>query len=450
MNHEPLSSEARARHVAQARSAEVAQPTEPLRLSHTIGYALYGQFGYLLAQMAVLAALAHLRGAEAVGEFGLALALTTPAFMFANMGGRSGQASDVSGRYSFSDYGGLMVTAALLATVVSIAAGFLLARTPGALLIVVIVALTKAFESISSLAYGAFHRAGRADKVAKSLVLRGAATVPPFVVLLAAGLPTGTAFLAQLLVWSVLALFYDYPAACRIANGRLVRPAIFNRRVVQLAREVWPLGASYLLNALLVSLPRLFVERSLGLSALGLLTVVNYFQQAGSMAVNAVTQALVSRFARLQRGGADMELKRQVTVLLALAVACSMIGLAFVYLAGEWLLRIAFGPAFVAAEDLLLVVTLALCAKLFSMAPQTLLHAHRKFMTFMLRELATVLCCTVLLVLLVPSHGLMGAGYAIVGTAFFRLVIMTLAVAVLLRKPSILTGEDDLRQGASA
>lgn len=404
-------------------------PVEELRLRHSVAYSVVGRFGYIFTQMAILAALAQLRGAEAVGEFGLALALTTPAFTFVKMGGGSSQSSDVTHQYTFSEYGSLVVAAAALATLASIAAGYLFTSTDQAFLIVVIVALTKAVESISHLSYGAFQQAGRMDKVAVSLLLRGALTLPLFTALLLLGLPVGLAFLAQLLVWSLLAIFCDYPLASRMAAGRLVWPSRDGRRLVLLVRETAPLGTSYFVNSLLVSFPRLFVERSLGLSAVGLLTVASYFQQAGTMLVTSISQALVNRFARLRRGSAAKAVRKIIWALLGFATVFSVAGVLLAYSAGEWVLREIFGEEFASAHGLLLLMALAVATKLYAMIPQTILHADRRFNTFLLREVASVLLCVVLLVLLVPAWGLIGAGYAILATQVFRLLVMTVATA---------------------
>jgi O-antigen/teichoic acid export membrane protein len=401
---------------------------EELRLSHSLLFSLFGQVGYVLTQMAVLATLAQLRGSEAVGEFGLALAITTPAFIFVNMGGKSSQSSDVTQKYSFAAYGGLVLVAAALATLVSVLAGAIFARNFNTLLIVAIVAATKFVESFSSLSYGAFQQAGRADKITWSLLLRGGLTVPIFALVLWLGVPTGVAFLAQLTVWSCTAFLRDYPLASRIAAGRLVRPSLQPARIMALLRETAPLGGGYFINSLLTSLPRLFVERSLGLSAVGILTVVTYIQQAGTIVVAAMSQALVNRFARLKHAGETGTLRKTIIGILLLVVACSVAGLLLVDVAGTWILGTVFGPEFRNAGDLLMLIALALCARLFSVVPQSLLHAERRFGTFLLRELATAIPMIALLWVLVPRYGLIGAGYAIVGASVSRLAIMTVAV----------------------
>lgn len=434
----------RARPFGRSAAADTAEPRpdqgvqthKELRLAPLIGYSVVGQVVYLLSQLVVLAALAQLRGADAVGEFGLALALTTPFFMFVSMGGKTSQASDVIQRYSFAEYAGLVFVLAALATAASIAVALVFASTEHALLIVVIVALTKAAESISSLSYGAFQQAGRPDKISVSLLIRGALTVPLFVALLWAGAPVGIAFLAQLLIWSAVAVLRDYPLASRMAAGRLVWPSNDGRRLLTLARETAPLGASHGVGALLNSLPRLYVERALGLSAVGILTIVTYLQQAGSMIISSISQPLVNRFARLRQRDDAGSIRRTMFALLALVAGCSVAGILLVAVAGKWILSTVFGPELAQADDLLMVIALALSAKLFSVLPQSLLHADRRYNTFLFREIASVLVCFALLALLVPRMGLIGAGYAILGAAIFRLVVISFAVTLAPKKQS--------------
>jgi len=406
-----------------------------LRLRHAIPYSIAGQLAYVTSQMGVLSALAHFRGAAAVGEFGLALALTTPAFMFVNMAGKSSQASDVNKHYSFAEYGGLVASAAVFAALISVAAGLIFAQSRSALLIIVVIAATKLVESISTLAYGAFQQSGRVDKVALSMGFRGLFTAALFAVLLWLGFTTAFAFFAQLMVWSVMAVGRDYPLASQMMEGRFVWPSGNWPRIWRLARETAPLGGSYVVSALLVSLPRMFVERSLGMSAVGLLTVASYFQQAGSMLFSAMSLTIVNRVARLRQRSNERALHRTLLGLLAFVGICSAIGLALAVIAGKWLLVVVFGPEFAAASGLLILVAVALCIRLFGVIPQSLLHAERRFTTFFVRELVTVIACAALLALFIPRWGLLGAGYAIVGAAAFRLFVMCLATTIWRTEP---------------
>lgn len=397
------------------------------RLLPSIGHVLCGQVVFLAGQLAMLVALTRLRGAEAVGEFGLALALTTPFFMLVSMAGQTSQASDVRQRYSFAEYAGLAVGLSVLALIGSILAGLAFGSSEQAIWLITVIACTKAVEAVSTLSYGAFHQAGRTVSISGSMLIRAAVAVPAFVALIWAGVPLPAAFLVQLAVWGAVAVLRDYPLASRIAAGGLVWPSRDFRRVSKLARETAPLGASFGIGALLNSLPRLYVERSLGLSAVGVLTIVTYFQQAGSVVLSSISRPLVNMFARLRHGGSKSDLRRSVAVLAAFVALASLVLVLGAALAGRWILETLFGPELASADDLLLIIALALSLKLFAILPQSLLHADRRYLTFLLREIAAVLVCFALLALLVPAMGLNGAGYAILGAVLFRLVAMVAA-----------------------
>lgn len=403
-------------------------PARPERgLAGNIAYSVLGQLFYVLTQMVILAALARLRGAEAIGEFGLALAVVTPIFMMANMGVRTSQASDVTARFTFSEYGGLIVMLATTALVISLAVGCVLAPTSSAFAILAIMSGAKAFEAISNLSYGAFQQAGRMDRVAGSLLLRGILTASVFVSLLLAGADTGHAFLAQLFVWGGLAVCYDYPRACLISSGAWSWPSFQLQGMVRVLKETAPIGAGHFMNSFLVSLPRLFVERSLGLHALGLFTVVGYFQQAATLVVNGVSQALVNSFARFRRDQDGQSLRRASAILFSLAAGASFAAVVFVHFLGEEILGRVFGPDFRQAKDVLLLITLAVCMKFFATIPQSLMHADRRFTAYFWYQAASLLVCLVLLMLLVPPLGLVGAGYAVLAVAVFRLLVLLVA-----------------------
>src|SRR5690606_1446207 len=125
-----------------------------------------------------------------------------------------------------------------------------------------------------------------------------------------------------------------------------VWPKWNRRRLLQLARDTFPVGVGHFMNALLVSVPRLVVERWLGLEALGLLTVVTYFQQAGTLVINAVSQPLINWLAKARHAGQTKSVKKTLVVLFGFALLASGGGIVFVHFAGETILGSLFGPEF--------------------------------------------------------------------------------------------------------
>ncbi len=399
-----------------------------ISLTASLGYSFVSQAFYLLSQLGVLSALAHFRGPQAVGEFGLALALTTPVFLLLNMGFRTAQAVDVASDFSFANYGGTRIILTLLAAIVSIGAAAAYSDSLTTFLIVTVVAFAKVFESISNLAYGAFQQGGRMDLVALSYALRGGLTPAVFVVMLLLGADTFVALTSQLVVWAMVGLLVDYPRASRIAAGKFVWPHFSLIESWRLLLHSAPLGGGLLANSLQTTAVRIMVERFLGLDALGLFTAVAYFQQAGVTASNSISNAIVNRLARLSQRGQTKALRRILLRLLFVFLAASAVGIAFCYFFGAELLTLLYGRAYVAAEPLLLVISIVVALRMIATLPQSLLFAERRYKEFMGFQLASLLLTVTLGYFLVPRFGILGAGYVLLSVALFRFLVVELIV----------------------
>jgi O-antigen/teichoic acid export membrane protein len=403
-------------------------------------YSLAGQGFYLTTQLGVLSALAHFRGPIAVGEFGLALAVTTPLFLLSNLGFRTAQASDVEEEFSFAQYGGVRLLLTALAVLISIVLGWSLSDNISTLVIVAIVSLTKAFESVSNLAYGAFQQGGRMDLVARSLAVRGALTLPFFAVLLWLGADTATAFLAQLGVWAAAGMLLDYPSASRIASGRLVWPSWAKGRSSRLIWRVAPLGGGQFINSVQMSVPRILVERYLGLDALGLFTAVGYFQQAGVSAANSVSHAIVNRIAKLRRTGQRRRIYAIVIKLAALFVFCGALWSLLCFYFGVEMLVFLFGHSYIAAAPLLFIISLAMNVRMLATLPQTVLYAEQRYSTYMTFQVVSFALTVALCFTFIERFGLVGAGYVLLTVAILRLLVMEALALFLGKRPPPASG----------
>src|SRR5436190_1143591 len=77
-------------------------------------WAIVGNVAYAACQWGMLVVLAKMGSAEMVGQFALALAISTPILMFTNLQLRGVQATDARGDYSFRDYLGLRLLMAAI------------------------------------------------------------------------------------------------------------------------------------------------------------------------------------------------------------------------------------------------------------------------------------------------------------------------------------------------
>ena len=391
-----------------------------------ISFAVIGQIIYVITQLGILSSLTHLRGAEAAGMFGLALAVTTPVFLLVNCGMRTAVAADAEQRFAFSEYTGLRFYSSLAGVLVSVAIGALLADSWIVFATIIVIALTKSVEAFNDVCYGIFDQKQRTDFVARSLVMRGLITLPIFFAFLLMGLPTPAAFCAQLVVWLSVLLLFDYPRASGMSGIAMVRPAIAKDRAWALLKRAAPLGGSSFSMAVQTSLPRLIVHHYLGLAALGVFTSVAYFQQAGGLVATAARYSLTARFAKLLSGGQDQETRQLARNMILAALAVCSLGLLIAYFFGSELLHILFGKTFSAYDDLLVLVAIALTFRMVSTVPVSLYLARGMNSRTFFIEAALVLVAGGAGLVMIQNWGLVGAGYALVTVAVTRCLIIGL------------------------
>ncbi len=341
-------------------------------------WALGGNLVYLLTQLGVLMALARLSGPEMLGRFGLSLAVATPVVMAANLGLQTALATDAGGRFRFGDYATLRLWSSGLAAAVLLALGPVVMADARGLFMFVAVAAGKIVETYCDLCYGQFQKSGRIDLLARSQALRGSAALAFFILVLWLTRRAELAALAQLGVWSVVALAHD-----RRMIGRLLPPdaRALGRwpEVRTLMAEVWPLGINALAAALSNNAPRIIVGHVLGLVTLGYFTAISYALYAGMFFANALGAAIAPPLSRLWADGQRRAFARLVRRCVAIAALAGLGLLAVGAAAGGPILNLAFGAAYAGYGPALTMVLGALALRFVAVALQTATAAQRRF-----------------------------------------------------------------------
>lgn len=299
-----------------------------------------GHFTVGLGLWAVIALLAREGAREAVGQYALALAVTSPASQWANLQLRMLLATDARNEVAARDAWRVAVGANLGAIAVTCALASLVGWGPWWLIAASSVA--KAIDNFAELVDGHMQRRLEFRASAAGKVVRATCLVGGTAAVLAQGM--GLAGVAGVLVLASLAGF--------VVNGgfaRRWRGAAGERTYVGLSallRRAVPLGAVLFLVSLQQNIPRYIVEGELGVDALGLFTAVNYFTVAASLLVQAVSQAAFPRIADdLAKAEVGRARRRLVRLLLAV-VAIAALGVAGSWALGDVLLAVLYGPAF--------------------------------------------------------------------------------------------------------
>src|SRR6266478_5390347 len=185
--------------------------SSPHRLTLRVNFlwTLSGNVVYAACQWGMLVVLAKLGTPQLVGEFALALAITAPIVIGAGLSLRSVQVTDAASEYPFGDYllVRLLTTAAAGAVIVGIVC--LSGYGWNTAAIILVVALAKAFESISDIFYGLLQQHERMDRIAISMMIKGPLSLVALgtAIYLTGDLLLGVCGLAA--AWLLLLIVYD-------------------------------------------------------------------------------------------------------------------------------------------------------------------------------------------------------------------------------------------------
>ncbi len=410
-------------------------PTPPLpraldglSLRANFSWTLLGNAYYAASQWGVLVLLAKLTSAEKVGIFALGLAICNPAIALTNLQLRQVQATDARQLYVFGDYLSLRLVTTLLALLLILAVAFLGYESARAW-VIAMVGVAMAFESISDVCYGRLQQAERMDRISHSMMIKGTLSL--------AGLAAGIVLTRSLLCGTAgfaagrlgVLLVYDLPMVARLARGyhaSLAGPSTGGSATAEAVRLRWdpptlialtrlslPLGIANMLESLRHQVPRYFIERFLGSSALGIFAAIVSTMRAVGIIVSAMGQSATPRLARLWAGSQTPAFVKLLMKLQAIGLAMGSLGVLAVVAAGRPLLTLFYTPEYAERVDVFLVVAIVTAASCVAGPFGTAIRAMRLFkpalMLMVLSSLATAASSYVL----IRMYGLVGAAYAL-------------------------------------
>jgi len=411
-----------------------------LSLRWNFSWMLVANVVYAGCQWAMLSVLAKLGTPEMVGQFVLALAVTTPVITLFMLQLGVVQATDARREYGFGDYLALRLTTTALALVtiagIALASGY---RREIALVIVA-AGVSAAVDSISDIVYGLMQRRERMDRLAQSRIMRGALSVGALAAAVVATNRVICAILAIAASRLAILVAWDLPQAARILrsdvydvrrDARLL-PRWDVRKLIALAWTSLPLGLVMILIALGVSIPRFFVEQYLGEHALGIFGAVAFFGLAGTTAVAALGRSATPRLAQYYAQGRRRAYCVLLLKLSAFGAAVGVLGVALALLIGRQLLTILYGLEYAEHTGVLVCTMVAAGITYVASFAGYGMTAARCFrvqtLLFALVAATTAGAC----LWLVPAMGLMGGALALCVAAVVQLLgsvfILSLAV----------------------
>ena len=193
----------------------------------------------------------------------------------------------------------------------------------------------------------------------------------------------------------------------------------------------WPFAVSINLNSSLNTawgpLGRLLVGALLSPAAAGLYRVASSIADAAQKPTDFLNKAFYPEVMRLDhREKAPWRLMARTMVLSALIGAVALLA---VLAGGEWLLRVVFGPEFVAAYGVMLVLLGVPLLMTVTFPLPAMLHAIGKVNVPLVANLVGALAYVGLIFPLTDWLGLIGAGTAFLAGRLVMMIVMALAVS---------------------
>jgi len=386
------------------------------RLATQVGWTAAGNIGYAAFQWGMLIVLTKLVPPGAVGQFGLGLAISVPVLMFTNLQLRSIQATRVSDRFELGDYLGLrLVSTAVAIGAIGITVAAIGYRTPTAL-VVLAVTLAKSVESISDTIYGHLQRHERMDRIAVSMLLKGALSLVTLAATIWITRDVLLGALAMAAASTVVLFAYDVPRAVSTAresqdagsSGEALRPRFNKARGAEIARLGLPLGVASLLLALAANIPRYVLERWHGEAALGYFAALAHPTAAFSIVVSAFGQAATPRMAEFYRTNMPA-FRRTVLTLCAVPIVAAALAAVIVVLLGARLLGFLYRPEYSQYFDAFLLLLASGAVWSLASVLGYAVTAARRLVGQAPISLAICIVAAVLSFMIIPTQGLRGA-----------------------------------------
>jgi O-antigen/teichoic acid export membrane protein len=393
----------------------------PLSLRQNFSWTFAGNLVYAASQWGLLVVFAKFGTPEMIGQFALALAMTTPIILFANLSLRAVQATDARQEYQFGDYLGLRLLTILLAGFIIIGIIFLSDYGQETKLVILFIGLSKSFEAISDIIFGLLQQQERMDRIAKSLMIEGTVTlaVVTIIIWLTHSIVLGVAGLA--IVWGLQLILYDLPSAALIIRARypdkniwsLLRPRLNFRITRGLVWLALPLAFVAGLGSLSVQLPRLALERFEGQYELGIFAAIASVGTIFTMITIALSGSALPRLAQLFVLEQYEHFGKLVMRLVGIGTIIGVIGIIGSLIWGRVFLSIVYTEEYAIFTDVFIVIVINAGVTAALNFFGTALSATQQFTVQVPIHILKFLVVGISLYLLIPYWGILGAACAV-------------------------------------
>jgi O-antigen/teichoic acid export membrane protein len=395
-------------------------PTQ--RLRGLIGWTLVGNIAWAAGQWLLFVLLTRTGDPTGVGQFALALAVTTPIFVLANLQLRTLHVTDAQGHHEFTQYVSARVLTLIAALIAAALIGFIAYDAATARLIVVL-GLARSVEAFSDTLYGAYQREEQMEAIAWSMAAKAAAGTVAFGLVLLAG---------GGLVAASVGLGSGYLLGILLVDRPLWKRRGFNQRyswrfeptakTAKVIAQAAPLALAMFMLSLQANAPRFVIEATSGKAVLGIFAAVAQLMLPTTMLTAALGGSSLQRLAQHVAGG---QAKQVDALMLRLIVMAALVGLSALLVAvagGRLVLGLFYGAAYAAHAPILIVLTGAALLNAIANIFGTLASAGRRLREQMFIHAVALAIIVSIMPYAVRSAGVLGAAWATFLTSAFVLI----------------------------
>jgi len=382
-----------------------------------------------------------------VGRFALANAITIPIFAFTSLDLDTLQITDAKNQYDFEDYFNLRLVTSGFALFLSIVIPAFIGYSWDIIVVVSLLALLRALESISSTLYGLIQKREQMQTLAFLGITKSVISISLLGVILYL---TGNLVLGIicLILFRIIYLFiYESPSSLRITNfddlltinglpsqpprvdlSKLFDKKWYSQKLFTLTKLALPMGIVTLLVSFNTNVPRYLIEKSLGEASLGVFASIASLMTIGDTVLNPLGASTIPRMSRYYAEGNFKIFWQILSKLIAIAIVMGVIIMTTCWLFGQPILETIYRKEYGQYTQLLILLMLAGSIEDISSFIGQSITATRSFRTKMVVSATVVTISALIALWLIPSQDLNGAAIAILIGSAIDLVLNSIAI----------------------
>lgn len=409
--------------ISEAAVALQQQAAKAMDTKKNFSWLLAGNVFNAGARGAMLVILAKLGRPEDVGIFSTALSINTPIFMLADLDLRTILATDSRNQYSFSDYAALRMHTCLLSVCISFIVTLILTvffnLSIVSALVIVVMAVAKALESLSDLILGLLQKNMCMEKIGKSLIIKALLSCAMMALIFYFTKSVVLSTVGLAFSWGMVLVLYDTCNARILFKEKLV---INYKAIKGLLKTSFPMGIVLMIWSLNLNIPNYFIRGYLGEGELGYFSSMFHLVIASDIIVNSLMQSELPSLAGYYWEGRRKSFFKTLKNLVFIACFLGAAGTFLCSCCGKQILALLFRKDYAARAEIFSLLMLAYGIQYLNICLNNSITAARLLKVQPYIYIVALIGNLIANGVFVPRYGLYGAAYAVIISAVIQLI----------------------------